>query len=99
MGACAVEFKLDGGFTQSQVRDEFKRRQDEAAEWNEDEEDGFTGDWDSIDYLKFSTTVYPDYYVAHHALCDNTQKGDAVAVKYIDASNDQMWLVFGWAPE
>lgn len=86
MGAHNIEFDIPDG-PASKVREAFKSRREDDRACN-GHQDGYSGDFQTVDDVEIHDKVFNDYDEAHKYCLDNAEKwSHVVAVKYRDFSH------------
>lgn len=100
-GAHSGMLKFPGTWSQSRVKSEVDKIIKKARRQNKSRNDGYTGDWDTIDSVKFSFKTFDDEDSAYDHTLDKAQKWSyAVAAKYQDKkSKKSEWIVGAWLAE
>ncbi len=103
MGACDISMTVRGNATRDEVNEAFRARQAEDRDCN-GHRDGYSGDFQTVNSIKFTDKVFTDYNEAYEYCLDNAQKWSyVVAVKVVndtDASDPKnFWLIAGLGAE
>lgn len=106
MGACSISMTVAGDKSKDEVLKAFRQRQaDDRSDWlcdnDEDDEDGYTGDFQTVNSVKFSGREFDNEDEAYEFCLDTAQKWDyVVATKVVNPEeNKNFWLVAGWGAE
>jgi hypothetical protein len=101
MGACNIDFAVQGKSTSSDIKAAFRQHQDDDRSYN-GSRDGYSGDFQTVNDVKITNKMFDDFQTAYDYCLDTAKKWDyVVAVKY---KNDEdptgyRWLVAGWGAE
>lgn len=96
-GACDVGFYAPGSTSPDQIKEMFNQRRQELISMY-GRGDGYTGDYRSVDSIKFANVVFDSEQEAEDYCLDKAGKSELLAVRFKDGE-ELKWLVMGWAAE
>lgn len=95
MGACDISFTIKGKASKSEVNAKFKQKQEEDRDYN-GSRDGYSGDFQTVDRIKFTTHTFTNESEAFDYCIDNCRKWDyAVSVYVEEPGKEPYTLVAG----
>lgn len=95
MGACNIEFTAPGNYSRNQVVEKFREQQSCDAMYNGHQE-GYSGDFQTVDEVKFHDVEFTSYREAHDYCLKHAQKWEFVVAVRLKNPSENSWLVAGW---
>lgn len=104
MGACSIGFSEKGEARKDEVIQAFRNRQeadrdDYACEHDEDDGDGYTGDFQTVNRVDFRGKVFADHDEANEYCLDHAEKWSTVVAVKVENETENYWWVAGWGAE
>lgn len=95
MGACNIEFTTPGNYSRNDVETAF-RSQKMLDSINNGHQDGYSGDFQTVDEVKFHDVEFETYEKAHDYCLEHAKKWEYVVAVKIKNAKENSWLVAGW---
>lgn len=97
MGACNIEFTIKGKAAEHEIDEAFTRRRKLDAEYNGHQE-GYSGDFQTVDYIEFDGTIFDNYGEAQEYCLAKAKKWEYAVAVYIEdpKTSEYTTLVCGW---
>jgi hypothetical protein len=98
MGACSISMTVKGDATEEEVMKAFANQQQEDR-YDNGHREGYSGDFQTVDRVKFTKNVFTDGEEAFEYCLSNAQKWSyVVAVKVVNTDSNY-WLIAGWGAD